>query len=116
MINRGAFLLRYLPPAVAWINAADPQPGAIPLTLAQANEELTVYLVDDATVDSPEAFRRWLRRHYRGLFELELEGWYPDPATWPKELSFALFTSWFRPEHHSVVVDLADEPVRDEDA
>lgn len=115
MVNRGAFLLRYLPGAVAWINGVDPQPGAPPLTLAAANDELTVFLVDDAVLESPETFHRWLRRNYRPLFELELEGWYPDRAVWPKELTFALFLTWFRPERHSVVVDLGSGPVRDDD-
>lgn len=115
MVNRGAFLLRYQPAAVAWINAVDPQPGASPVTIADANDELNVYLVGDDVVGSADALGRWLRRHYRGLFELELEGWYPDRSVWPKDLTFALFSTWFRVERHSVVLDLQGGELRSDD-
>jgi hypothetical protein len=46
MLNRAALILRYKQPFVDWINAADPSPTSRTLTLAEVNQEHTVYLVD----------------------------------------------------------------------
>lgn len=115
MINRGAFVLRHKQPAVDWLIAALPQLNGRAVTLADLNEELTVYLVSDATVETPESFRRWLKRNYQALFEAELEGWCTDRNLWPPERSFLLFCAWFDAERHSVVVDLAGGELHDDE-
>jgi len=115
MLNRGAFTLRCKSPVVDWLNTAFPIPRDRPATLVDVNQELTVYLVSDATVESPAAFRRWLKRNYRALFETELEGWCRDSNLWPQNLTFALFESWFQAELHSVVVDLVGTEIHDDD-
>ena len=46
MLNRAALILRYKQPFVDWINAADPASTSHTLTLAEVNEEHTVYLVE----------------------------------------------------------------------
>jgi hypothetical protein len=46
MLNRAALILRYKQPFVDWINAADPSPASHVLTLAEVNQEHTVYLVE----------------------------------------------------------------------
>ncbi|HEY3022675.1 MAG TPA: hypothetical protein VGK11_03455 [Actinomycetota bacterium] len=46
MLNRAALILRYKQPFVNWINAADPSPTSHTLTLAEVNQEHTVYLVE----------------------------------------------------------------------
>ena len=46
MLNRAAVILRYKQPFVDWINAADPSPTSHTLTLAEVNQERTVYLVE----------------------------------------------------------------------
>ncbi|NDD74290.1 MAG: hypothetical protein EBZ40_04820 [Gammaproteobacteria bacterium] len=88
MLNRGAFTLRCKQPVVDWLDTAFPIPRERAVTLQEANRELTVYLVSDATVESPAAFRRWLKRNYKALFETEL---------------------------HSVVVDLVGTAIHDDD-
>lgn len=115
MLNRGAFTLRCKQPVVDWLDTAFPIPRERAATLVEANQELTVYLVSDATVESPAAFRRWLKRNYKALFETELEGWCTDPDLWPKNLTYDLFESWFEAELHSVVVDLVGTPIHDDD-
>ncbi len=115
MLNRGAFTLRCKQPVVDWLDTAFPIPRERAVTLQEANRELTVYLVSDATVESPAAFRRWLKRNYKALFETELEGWCTDPDLWPKNLTYALFESWFEAELHSVVVDLVGTAIHDDD-
>jgi hypothetical protein len=77
MLNRAALILRYKQLFVDWINAADPSPTSRTLTLAEVNQELTVYLVE---VEDEEELAGWLARHHEELFEQELSGWYTDPG------------------------------------
>jgi hypothetical protein len=115
VVNRGALLLRYLEPAVRWINDADPHPSGSDVTLADVNEERTVYLIHDTAGDDPATLESWLRRNYAALFEAELEGWYTDPSLWPKKRNYEMFRQWFVPECHTVVIDVVgDEIVEDE--
>ena len=46
MLNRAALILRYKQTFVDWINAADPTPTSHTLTLAEVNQEHTVYMVE----------------------------------------------------------------------
>lgn len=114
MINRGALILRYKEPAVRWINDADPAPNPSRLTIEQVNEERTVYLVDDAVGDSPQALERWLKKSYVALFELELEGWYTDPDLWPRDRSYRVFREWFDVELHTMLLDLGSGEIVDD--
>jgi hypothetical protein len=81
MLNRAALILRYKQPVVDWINAADPSPSSHTLTLAEVNQEHTVYLVE---VEDQDELAQWLARHHEELFEHELNGWYTDPGLWPR--------------------------------
>lgn len=114
MINRGALILRYKEPAVRWINDADLAPNPSRLTIEQVNEERTVYLVDDAVGDSPQALERWLKKSYVALFELELEGWYTDPDLWPRDRSYRVFREWFDVELHTMLLDLGSGEIVDD--
>jgi hypothetical protein len=116
VVNRGALILRYKEPAVRWINDADPSPSSDPVTLESVNDERTVYLISDSAGDDSKSLERWLKRHYAELFEMELEGWYTDPNLWPKKLSYELFKLWFAPELHTVLIDLGDGAVFDDEA
>src|SRR5918995_5440647 len=75
MLNRAALILRYKQPFVDWINAADPSPTSRTLTLAEVNQEHTVYLVE---VEDEDELTEWLTRHHEELLEEELNGWYTD--------------------------------------
>ncbi|MDH3598873.1 MAG: hypothetical protein OEU26_04440, partial [Candidatus Tectomicrobia bacterium] len=103
-------------PAVRWINEADPYEDDPGITLSTVNQDRTVYLIPEEVADPPDRLDRWLQRHYRDLFEAELEGWYTDPTLWPENLTLQLFREWFDIEFHSVMVDtvggaIYDEPV-----
>jgi hypothetical protein len=115
LINRSALLLRYKEPAVRWINDADPSPSEHAATLDDVNEERTVYLIDDTAGDDPQSLERWLKRNYANLFEMELEGWYTDPALWPQERTYRLFREWFDPECHTVIIDTSPDDLFDDD-
>jgi hypothetical protein len=105
MLNRAALILRYMQPFVDWINAADPSPTSHPLTLVEANQEHTVYLVE---VEDEDELAEWLDRHHEALFEEELNGWYTDPMLWPRDRSLKMLKQWCTFELHTVVA----EPVR----
>jgi hypothetical protein len=112
MLNRAALIPRYKQPFVDWINAADPNPASQTITLGEVNEEHTVYLVE---VESEAELTAWLARHHRELFEQELEGWYTDPALWPRDRSLKTLTEWCLFELHSVVLDTGESPLEDDE-
>lgn len=116
VVNRGALLLRYREPAVRWINEADPNPSSSPIDLQSANEERNVYLISDNAGNDRQSLDRWLKRHYAEIFEIELEDWYTDPNLWPKQRSYTLFREWFEPELHTVLIDLGQGAIVDDEA
>ena len=83
MINRAVLILRYKQPFVDWINAADPVPTSKhTVKLSDVNEDSTAYLVD---VEDEDELAAWLEVNGELLFEEELNGWYTEPALWPKD-------------------------------
>jgi hypothetical protein len=115
MINRAAVILRCKEPMVRWINDADPSPEDKPITLSEANEERTVYLISDEDADTKDKFERWLKRNFIALFEAELEGWYTDEDLWPKNRTWKLFTEWLDVECHTVIEDTVQEELYDDE-
>jgi hypothetical protein len=55
-----------------------------------------------------------LRELCEEIFVEQLAGWFRDEATWPRDLGFDVFCRWFGFQHHSMLVDLSDEPLIDE--
>jgi hypothetical protein len=50
------------------------------------------------------------------IFKEQLAGWYGDESAWPQDRSFDEFRRWFDYQHHSMMIDLCDEPlIRDVD-
>ena len=115
MINRACVLLKYKEPMLDWINTADPTGENPDLTMEQANEDRTVYLVHEEVADSPEMLEGWLKQNCDTLFEGELECWYSDESVWPLNRDFKLFMKWFSAECHSAVEDTLDTPIMDDD-
>ncbi|HLZ95792.1 MAG TPA: hypothetical protein VKT20_10725, partial [Candidatus Dormibacteraeota bacterium] len=112
MLNRAALILRYKQPFVDWINAVDPSPTSHLVTLADVNSERTVYLIE---VEDEEELAGWLRRHHKELFEEELCGWYTDPKLWPRDRSLKLLMEWCAMELNTVVLDLGDSLIEEDD-
>lgn len=113
MLNRAALIVRYKQPFVDWINAADPTPTTRSLTLAEVNQERTVYLLE---VETEGELARWVARNHRQLFEEELSGWYTDPKLWPPNRSLKLLQQWCSFELHSVVIDTGASAIADDEA
>lgn len=102
MINRAAVLVRLKKPFINWINTVDPYDTRSSVTLEEANEDRTVYLIDDAEAEHVE---EWIDLNFMQLFECELEDWYQDETLWPQNIDKNLFDAWCEIECHTVVVD-----------
>ena len=108
MLNRGAVIVRPKQPYLDW--AAGLDDSAI---VPDPQSEQTVYLIPSYE-DEAEAWRI-LERVYPAIFENELFGWHTDEAAWPRGRDFAMFKAWFAVECHSIVEDLCDFEILEED-
>ena len=107
MLNRAALLVRCRQPFVDWINGVDPATDRI-VTLREANDEGTVYLLEVEDHDELEA---WLEINHEMLFENELHAWYIDPMLWPTDRSLRQLRRWCDLELHTVVLDIGTTPI-----
>ena len=112
MINRAAIILKYKEPFVKWLNAVDPHEEDPGLTIEEANDDCTVYLINEK--DS-ENLDRWIALNYRTLFESELEDWYTDVSLWPGKLTKKLFHEWFEVTCHTAIYDTVGTPIVEDD-
>lgn len=83
------------------------------ITLGEVNEETITYLLPVYENDTEK--EALLGQHFDLLFEEELTGWWLAKDNWPKSRSLELFNRWFDVSFHSVVVDLEDAPLLDEE-
>jgi len=89
----------------------------------------------DFPVDAQDCFKEWrddpntyllaenvrgsaviLRDNWEVLFESELFAWSTDESSWPPNRSLQMFKEWFEIYLSSLVVDLVDDFLVDEDA
>jgi hypothetical protein len=110
-VNRSLALLRPQAPFLAWLKSL---PGAIDpqLTLEALAADCNALLIPP--VDDADAARGFVLQSYRQLFEAELADWCEDQSLWPQNISPNLFQQWFKLEIHSVLTDLATEPLERE--
>jgi hypothetical protein len=108
MLNRGVVIVRPNQPYLDWAAGLDDS-GIVP----DPNDEQTVYLIPSYD-DDDEAWEI-LKEVYPEIFENELFCWHMDEREWPKDRDFAMFKQWFTIELHSVVEDLCDYEIADED-
>jgi hypothetical protein len=80
------------------------------VTERNSHQEHTVYLVE---ADDEDELAGWLASHHQALSEHELNGWYPDPALWPRDRSLTTLEEWFSSELYTVVVDTGASPLED---
>ena len=106
-LNRSGVMVRPKQPFLEWLNAADPT--SLELTLLDLVQEPTIYLIPEC--DTSEEVAAVLRIFCGEIFEEQLAGWYSDTSTWPANRSFEVFCQWFDFQHHSMLVDLCDEPL-----
>ncbi len=108
MINRGSVIVRPKQPFIDWAEKLDDS-GLVP----NPEGERTVYLIPEYD-DDVEALEV-LSKCFDIIFEEELMGWHTDESAWPKNRSFSMFREWFSFEFHSLVEDLCDYPLVDDE-
>lgn len=112
MVNRAALILKYKEPFIRWINTSDPYVKDPNISMEEANQDKTVYLIDE---EEAENLEEWISLNHQALFEAELEGWYTDESLWPKNRDLEMFYQWFEVECHTVLIDTATGPIFDDE-
>lgn len=108
MLNRSAVIVRPAQPFMDWAAGLDESE-----VLPDPAGEQTVYLVPE--LEDDDQGMRVLRRMWPVIFEAELEGWHTVEADWPQNRTFGMFRKWFTVEWHSVIEDLGDRPLVDDE-
>jgi hypothetical protein len=109
-LNRSALVVKPKQPFLEWLHSADQTSHR--LTLVDLSREPTIYLIPEC--DTPADVEDVLQDLCEEIFCEQLAGWYTDTETWPTDRSFGVFRQWFGYQHHSMLVDLCDEPLRGE--
>jgi hypothetical protein len=107
MLNRSAAVVTPRQPFLDWLHEADPTSRH--LSLREVAYEPRIYLIPEC--ETNQDVDEVLRDRCEEIFTEQLDGWYRDPATWPKDLRFDVFCRWFDYHHHSILIDLCDEPL-----
>ena len=106
LLNRSALVVKPKQPFLEWLHAADPTSHR--LTLGDVAREPIIYLIPEC--DTPADVDDVLSELCEEFAE-QLGGWYTDRKTWPRDRSFNTFCRWFEYQHHSMLIDLGDEPM-----
>ncbi len=110
MLNRSVVIVHVKKPFLNWLKTL-PEPTDVSTELI--NQDNTAYLLPDLDYGAEEG--ELLERYYDLIFEEQLNGWWTDESAWPKERNLATFKKWFDVEFHSVVLDLVDQPLVDDE-
>ena len=110
MLNRSAVVVRYRQPFVDWVCSFDDDGG---LTLLEANDDPTIYLVE---AGSEQEFERWLRLNHDLIFEDLLDDWYNDEASWPEDRTLETLKLWCEFDFHSTVYDTGETALEDDES
>lgn len=108
MLNRAAVLVRPKQAYIDWARSLDDS-GIVP----SADDERHVYLIPE--FEFPEEVEQLLRQRYETIFEQELWGWHTNPSKWPKRRTYKVFLNWFEVEINSIIFDLCDYDLADDE-
>ncbi len=107
MLNRTVAVIRPKQPFLDWLRSIpDLKMGNMTLKRIRSNEQTVFLLPECDSLDEAQAYVDKIRKT---IFEVELEGWWTDPANWPKKMTVKMFHEWFDVELHSMVIDTVDE-------
>jgi len=110
-VNRSVAVVKPTQVFLDWLNAL---PDSIEIfTLQDLRSDCMTFLLpeygDDAEAETV------LKRVYREIFEMELQGWDLNEEHWPTNRDYANFRKWFDVEQHSEAIDFSGETIRKED-
>lgn len=114
--NRVVTIVRPRIPFVEWINAVDPFPARATITLDDARDEPSAFLIlTDSNDNRDQPGKQWIQRNWKAVFEHLLGYWYIDPDLWPRNLTIRMFREWCEIRVHSTVLDCAVTPLEYDD-
>jgi hypothetical protein len=108
-INRYAIIVLPTDACLEWVKSCPDYVSDSPL--GEMEREPTVYLIPDARL-GPD---NYIRRHYKPMFQEELNSWHTDPSMWPKDLTFKTFKKFFTILVTTMVYDLGKGQIKKED-
>jgi hypothetical protein len=105
-VNRAVVVLRPKEPFVKWVRSVDRTAEPVEEDLIRSTS--TAFLIPD--FDFAEESWEWIKEYSSLFFDLELNDWYADEATWPSDRSWEVLEEWFEIELIDTAWDLVDEP------
>ncbi len=107
-INRAALIVKLKKPFIDWlVYTSKEHDGKDQMSAGDVETEgfdsKNIYLIP--AYDENAQYDRYLKKHFKEIFEQELGGWYADPAMWPQDRSWKVFQEWFDYEIHTMVFD-----------
>lgn len=112
MLNRCVITVKAKQPFLDWLRGV-PELGN--MTLDQWNEDGVAYLLPHVD-DNADDLQSLIPLCFDMIFERELAAWRQDERDWPAKRDLALFLEWFEPQLRSVVIDLVDAPLDDDES
>jgi hypothetical protein len=106
-LNRSAIVVKPKQRFLDWLHTVDPTSHEV--TLLDVRREPTIYLIPECDTDEEQA--DVLRESCEEIFAEQLAGCYKDTSTWPRDRSYEEFCQWFDYQHHSMLIDLCNEPL-----
>ena len=112
LVNRALIVVKPRKPFLDWANGVDDEFKE--MTIEEMEDDSAVFLIQDYEAD--EEREEILQKHYKTIFEAELNGWVIDESMWPENRDYITFKQWFLVVFHSIVFDLQDDDYIIEDA
>ncbi len=95
-------------PYLDWVNSLDPtQSGS--WTFEQLNEDNDTFMIPQFV--DPRDSMKWVEERWHVLFDNMLFNLDTDEAVWPEGKTLKMFHEWFDVQIHSLVWDMANEPL-----
>ncbi len=110
IINRSAVIVKPKKPFLEWLNGL---PSEEKRSLDDIRDECTVFLIPE--YDMAKEAKDFIKRNFKTIFRIELEGWHTDPKDVPEKLTYKMFKEWFECEISSEIVDLSPKILRVEE-
>jgi hypothetical protein len=104
LVNRGFLIVR---PTEAFLSWANLNGQGIAFT-SDDNPEPSIYLIEEDFFDIEPI----IERHFKAMFEQELELVNEDESTWPQNRTIELFLMWFEIEAGTTVFDAEKSDLR----
>lgn len=110
MLNRCVVIVKAKEPFLEWLKGL---PDACDFGMDVVNDDNTAYLLPDYEDDRKRD--RILSRYFGLIFEERLAAWWTEEKDWPSKRDLRTFKRWFDIEFHSIVLDLVDGPIFDDE-